>query len=554
MTAQTEGGLLRRALLSKPPWVSSASGTLLIGLTLLLFCWIPGPVYRLERFDLPKDFVLGVLGMVCALQVLLHDEVPWEATVDAPLAICLAWGAVLTLAVAINADLAWRTIGGFCAAASIFVLARRVGARGHANHVYLAICIILFAFAALVVLEAFGGMPFISTPGRRPGATLGNRNLAARVACLSLPLLWRQLVVSDRTAIRRALPIMVVVVMAAIVLSRSRGVFLVTAGLVVVILAATWWPSESPLAKRARTASRWWVAAVLTGAVLATLLPNQLGWGAADFADSARSTLEYQSGTGRGRVIQAQTTWRMIRAAPLVGVGPGNWSIDYTAFARTGDPSVQAGAYYPAPQIPRNDVLSFTAEFGVAGILLCLVSAVALFARIIVMLRSRDALRKHSGLMLLTIGGAAALLGLFDSVVRVAPTVGLLALMMGLAVGEDAGRTERSRKSISLGRQFGLQAIFVGYACASLVLARGALQDITAFRIIGSLRTIGDFYRAAAAAPNNVEARMLLAYMLSGANRCELAQPHLTQAALLQPFSGAVRRLQVKCDETVRKP
>ena len=533
--------------------MSAESYTLIIGLALLLYTCLPGPSFRLEQFDLPKDVTLGILGVVCALGVATRGPVPWESAMDAPIAACICWGGVLTLLVATNADTAWRTIGTFAAALSVFLLARRVGAEPQSEMLFRAISVEVAGVAAIVLLETYGGIPFISEQGRGPGGTLGNRNLAARIFCLSLPLLWRQMVLELAPATRRVIMGMVMLTISAIVISRSRGPWIISSVLVISLPLASRLLSSSGSVERVRTAAKQWSAAIIIGGLLAVLLPNRMGWTATDFESSASRTLDYQTGTGRGRVIQAQTAWRMIRTSPLVGFGPGNWSIMYAAFAPEDDPSVKIGAFYPAPRVPRNEVLSFVSEFGIPGLVLGVVSLIALFARLVPMLRRADIIVQHSGLMGLAIGGAAALLGLFDSIIRVAPTVGLLALMLGLVVGQNRARSIRARKG-RVSSDFTRRGLVIGYAWASLIFARGALQDLAAFRILTSAKTIRDLYRAVTIAPNNVEARMVLAYVLVGANRCDLARSHLEQAARLQPFSASVRALGTTCDQRMRKP
>lgn len=533
------------ARLSTRLGLTPAAYTLLVGLALLLFSWLPGLPLRPEQFDLPKEFAFGVLGLVCSVELVAGDNVPWYAPVDGPMAVILCWGAVLTLSISINTDLAWRAIGTFSSGMSVFLLARRVGTKP-GDTVYLAICATLFIFAVLVLLEAFGGIRFLSEPGRRPGGTLGNRNLVARLFCLSLPLVWREIVSSEKKMVVYMLGLALSGWTAVIVLSRSRGVWLVAAALVTILPVASLLLGDLQPASRTRTALRCWVGAIVIGGTFSILLPNRLGWAPNDFGSSATTALDYQTGSGRGRIIQAQTTLRMIRRSPLQGVGPGNWSTVYPAYAPVGDPSVKPNAFYPGPQTPRSDMLSLTAEFGVPGLVLGLVSAVALLAAAATMLRSGIPGAQQSGLMMLATLVAAALLGLVDSVLRVPPTLLLIAVTVGLGFG-NALRTSTARK-VGVAAGFGRQGVIVAYALASLALANGAFRELAAFRIIRSLRSVDDLYRAVTLAPKNVEARMLLAIALAGANRCDLAGPQLRRAAVLQPFSGAVRNLRSECE------
>jgi cytochrome c-type biogenesis protein CcmH/NrfG len=116
---------------------------------------------------------------------------------------------------------------------------------------------------------------------------------------------------------------------------------------------------------------------------------------------------------------------------------------------------------------------------------------------------------------------------------------------MGLAIAEAPVTTEGQR----VPQIWRLSRYFLAAACAwaSLVLTNGALRDIAALQILRSMSTVEDLYRAVTVAPSNIEARMLLAHVLVGADRCDLAEPHLKESARLQPFSGAVTNLRDQC-------
>lgn len=95
--------------------------------------------------------------------------------------------------------------------------------------------------------------------------------------------------------------------------------------------------------------------------------------------------------------------------------------------------------------------------------------------------------------------------------------------------------------------RWGWRALWGGCLGLSLLGALHITQDIRAFRIIGSLRSLGDLERAVAVAPNNMEARALIAYLLVTAGRCDVAAPHIARAAALQPYSGFVIGLEKHC-------
>lgn len=109
----------------KPHIVGAA--TLVLGLAALLFAWLPGPPYRPDQFALPKDAILGAIGLCAALQLLARSE-HWDTRIDLMFVAALGWGVFLLAAVATNVDLAWRSIGTVAAGFSLFVLARHVKA------------------------------------------------------------------------------------------------------------------------------------------------------------------------------------------------------------------------------------------------------------------------------------------------------------------------------------------------------------------------------------------------------------------------------------------
>jgi len=236
----------------------------------------------------------------------------------------------------------------------------------------------------------------------------------------------------------------------------------------------------------------------------------------------------------------------MIRQNPLWGVGVGNWSVVYPAYAPEDDPSVVRGAF-SGPQISRNDLLAVVAEWGVVGFGVGFSFLMALAAQTARLLINQNEQARSAGLLMLGVALTALALGIFDSVIRVAPTVVLLALLVGLAMGD--GEAAGVLTPVTGNRELrALGTIVAGaYAVVSFVLAYGAAQDIAALRIINSATSTRGLARAVNVAPHNVEARGLLAYVLVAAHRCEIAMPHLTYAAQLQPFSLYIVSLQQRC-------
>lgn len=225
---------------------------LVAGLMLLVFGFLPGAPYRLEQYDLPKELTVGAVGGLSALYLMARED---AGDLDNQ-AIALwgfgIFGAVLVALVAKNASAGWRTMGMLGAVGAIFLLARSTSARIGPERIYCLTILLIFASCVIVLLEAYAAIPFLSSPGRRPGGTLGNRNLAARIACLALPLIWNRLIGTKHHAMQVGLFVVGSCVIATIVISRSRASYLTALILVIglpMFTAMTRRVTWKPLAK-----------------------------------------------------------------------------------------------------------------------------------------------------------------------------------------------------------------------------------------------------------------------------------------------------------------
>ena len=534
-------------------WFSAQELALALFLLLVLLPFLPGASRRIEQFDLPKEAALGMIGIASAFSVL-------SSASRRPLGVALwrvglvfGWASLLALVVAPNQSIAWRTIGGFAAAVSLLMFAVATGTRSEGRRFSRLVGGMSLVVSGLVLLEAFGGSPIFSAPGQAPGGALGNRNLAARVLCLFLPLLWFGLVSTVRDKGGRWMLVPIGCAVAAIVISRSRGAWLVGSCLVVGLPLCWRWYNQQRIDNRdgAPAIGRWYLSAFV-GVTFAIALPNKLSWETHDFMASARSLFAYDSGTGRGRVIQAATTFRMVSALPLTGVGPGNWSVVYPGYSSMGDPSVRPYAFYPAPRVPRADLPSLASELGLIGMALLVMLSLDVFRHV----RRAFALggweqREWLGVAAIT-SLAGLLLGFLDSVIRPAPTVATLCVIVGFAVGRGSSRVHGELPHETAAASRFRRVVLTCLLLASGTHAFAALQDIASLRILHRSRDEAQLRRAVDAAPANVEDRLLLSFALALANRCQEALPHARHAARLQPFSLSAQRLVAQCERQLQ--
>jgi O-antigen ligase len=525
-----------------------ASAVLLIGFTGVLLLWLPGPPWRPDQFTLPKEALLATVGFACAFQLLSHENVALHDPIERWFLLALFWGALLSASVAANSYLAWRELGTFAAALLVFSVARVVEPECNREQLYLRLSVLLAALTAVVLLEAFGGLPFFSEPGRRPGATLGNRNLIARLLCLWLPLLWRELAVIQKPLLRRAVAVTLTAACTTIVLTRSRGAWIIATlfGLTLLVAVFALRYTDSPSA--AVRACLRWTLAISIGVALGLFIPNRMDWGPASFASSGSRILDYKSGTGRERVEQSRTTFGIFTSHPFWGIGPANWSIIYPEYAQRNDSSSMVDGQFSTPRVPRGDGLSLATEFGLPGVIFMGLGVISMLRRCASMIRMPDATCRFSGIAALACLFGAMLLGLIDPVVRSPATLFFLALVLGLLLSDAPHRI--AQRSSSTARRWGSRGLLL--ACAAICTYTGneSVRDLVALQSIRSLKSVGQLSRTIAIAPHNAEARELLAGLLIHAGRCDLAKTQIAEVLRLRPFSRGIRLLREHCNQT----
>src|SRR5439155_15157059 len=83
------------------------------------------------------------------------------------------------------------------------------------------------------------------------------------------------------------------------------------------------------------------LAFAIAGAAAALVFPNTLRWRSDNpYLQSVTGMMEYERGSGHGRLVQYQRSLGMAAQHALLGVGPGNWSVDYPRHAPRNDPSL----------------------------------------------------------------------------------------------------------------------------------------------------------------------------------------------------------------------
>ncbi len=268
----------------------------------------------------------------------------------------------------------WASLFGIACGAS--VLADAPDARRQlAEAITLAAAIV----AGVGLLQHVGMLPSaLSIPVfSTPGSTFGNRNIAADVMAMALPFGVAASLGAGRRARggeRIVLGVATGLELVFLAVTRARGAWLGAAcglGAVVWLERAAWTtPTRGP-----RTA-RIGAFAALVVAVVAESLPARFD--ARDAGDTKRyagvgavleGALDARSPALRTRLGFWRRTMRMISDAPWLGVGPGNWPVQFPRYAEPGATEDGVLDLAVAPRQAHDDVLERTAETGLVGLL-----------------------------------------------------------------------------------------------------------------------------------------------------------------------------------------
>jgi O-antigen ligase len=386
--------------------------------------------FELDRFFVPKEFVLHLTAALAALGARGRRS---DGRVSLYLAVFLLLSVVSAI-FATNPWLAMRAVAITASSAVLFWSARAVR-RGPLVH-GLAFAVVLVAITAL--LQTYGVETLLFSESRAPGGTLGNRNFVAHAGAFGLPLiLWSALLARTfRGYVTASLGATLVI--ATLVLTRSRAAWLAFGAVVFVFFAAM--IVSRALRGDGRTWRRFFGVIVFAagGVAAALLIPNTLNWRSNNpYLETLERVAEYQEGSGRGRLVQYEQSLRMALRHPLFGVGPGNWAVEYPEHAARRDPSLDPNrggtTYNPWPS---SDWVAAISERGPAAAivfgLVFLTLALRGLRQLFFAITAEEAVTAVA--LLGTITGAV-IAGLFDAVLL----LGLPAFLVWSALGALCG-------------------------------------------------------------------------------------------------------------------
>lgn len=512
------------------------------GVILVVIIALPYKMFELDRYFVPKELVLNGAAFIIALALTARRRSLSFDLIDGLLALFLLWSAASAI-FATNHWVAQRSLGISISGAIIFWGARAVAQRGSYRPIVVAAAIATVCAAGLCLAQAYGLETEYFSANRAPGGTFGNRNFVAHIAVIGLPaLVW--CTVTARRPFGALLGCLGgAFVGAALVLSRSRAAWLAVIAcaillLVPMIASKKYWREARVGGRFARLS----LAAVI-GGMVAVVLPNSLNWNSdSPYLDSARSVVDYQKGSGRGRVAQYRNSLKMAESNPVFGVGPGNWPVQYVRFAPGSDRSIADDGMTANPW-PSSDWVAFVSERGfMPTIALLGVFSILFFSALRRWSELQDPDAVLAQCVLAGTVVTTMVVSAFDAVLLLAAPSFLAWSILGATSGIRKSSEEAtiSRKSIGVAA--------VALVLGSLVSTARSVTQTVAMTAVGRGGYTAGWVTGAMWDPGSYRINLRVAELYSRRGHCGVARGYARRAASLFPNAPAARRIVRACE------
>jgi O-antigen ligase len=502
----------------------------------------PYKAFDLDRYFIPKELVLHGAAAIAAIAVLAGCRRLTLTTVDWLLAGFLA-ASTVSAAGATNLWAAERALAISVSGVLLFWTAGALRRSGDAPVLLVALSLSVVVAAATALAQAYGAQTDLFSVNRAPGGTFGNRNFIAHYVTIGTPVVALTALTARRGLGSVCGGIAIATISAALVMSRSRAAWLAVLVLAVVtgglaFLTRVRW--RQPTTMRRLLVM---TAAAVVGTVAAVALPNRLEWKSeSPYLESATGLVNYKEGSGRGRIVQYTNSLRMIESNPLLGVGPGNWPVEYPRYASRNDPSMSLDDGVTANPWPSSDWVAMLSERGLVGTGFLIAALVLLVVRTLVDLQrgqGRDGERVLTAIALIGTIIAAVIVGAFDAVLLLAAPTFLFWTLAG-ALAPPA--TSPARDSAGI-RVWGTAAVLVfgAIAVGRSGTQLGAMSTVNASTHIASLSEAAQFD------PGNYRIRLRLAQAYLARGDCARARTHARAARELFPSAAEPKHVLAAC-------
>jgi len=524
-------------------------------------------------FLVPKFAALEVaasLGFVAlALRIATTGRPRWRRSMAAACVLVLVTTAIAWMTAATRPLGARYALAAMTRWGSVFGLACGVSALDSAPDPREARADLLFAItgaavgvAALGLLQHAELLPFAIPVISTPGSTFGNRNAAAEVMAVALPVGLGAIAQSQKPAVKVALFVGLAVELVYLAVTRTRGAWLAGA----CGMAATTWLAKP----RWSFTSRALAMGVFVLAGIAATVPGRFN--PRDQGDTKRYAnifavvedgLDAHSTALKTRLGLWRRTLAMLREHPILGVGPGNWPVEFPRYAEPGATEDGVLSATVAPRQAHNDPLERTAETGIVG-LAAVGGLVWACARAI-----RERLRSAESSSRITAAAAAgALVSILAAGIASFPleepgTLVLTGLSLGLIAADQRPKRELMRASTHAGSPSSLEASDVlgprrvayaaVFAGTGLLVAAGlsAARDVwSSYWLAKAEHAMGQDHEAAttsvavsalarclAAAPNSYRGQIRMAQLKLRQRRWGESAGAARRAIAIEPYS-----------------
>ena len=520
----------------------AAAFVLVAGALAVVLVAFPFKVFDLDRFFVPKELVLAVTTAAMAAALIETSRRVEVARLDLLLIAWLALNMVSAL-FATNWWLAARALGVTAGGVVAFWCARAVACTGAGRWIVhgLAGATVLASVTALA--QAYGWEPEYVSVNRAPGGTLGNRNFVAHLAAIGLPSLV-YLTLASRRWFGSILPALgMAASAAALVMSRTRAAWLAILVTGAVLLAFGWWKRQLVFTRGVVGRAALATVILVAGIAGAMILPNDLQWNSdSPYLETAGDVVNYREGSGRGRLIQYRNSVKLAVAHPLVGVGPGNWSVAYPEVASRRDPSLDASGMTANPW-PSSDWVAYLAERGFVAFAV-LVATFALIA-LGALHRVGRAGSTPGALRALALAGTVlmtALVGAFDAVLLLGPPALIAWALIGALMAPAVPRW-----TFTPGEGTRRVALVLALALATLFIVRGTSQAIAMAVYADAPNRSVTIRRAARIDPGSYRLRLRAAQTAASRGQCRAALDHAEAARDLYPTAAAPKAVIRRC-------
>jgi O-antigen ligase len=442
----------------------------------------------------------------------------------------------------------WGSLLGVACGAS--VLADSHDARQRALEAVTVAAAVVALIGLLQHIEAMPlGIPIISTPG----STFGNRNIAAEVMAIALPLGLGATAGARGSAARAAMLVALGLELLFLGATRARGAWLGAfcgLGTGLFLVRPRW--SRTSLAVAVAAG----VAVVIAASKPGRYNPRDAGDRKryAAVVQVVEESFDSRSTALRTRVGLWRRSLAMVREHPLVGVGPGNWPVVFPRYAEPGARRDSVLSATLAPRQAHNDLIERAAETGLLGLLALGVLAAG------VVIAARRRLQSHQPDMRASVAGAAGALVALVSVAMVGfplempGTLALSGLALGLIAPESPPRTanqgDEGLSASTRTRVLSWATVALGVslfawaatraessvrASAWLERAERALRREPG--VVGAAEALGELNFALEAEPRNYRARFRAAQMLLRERRFDESAQVARRALDLEPYA-----------------